>query len=75
MKRGTLSGAIRLFDAAAAKLAGFPEGYLDVMRAAAVAVSIVHRERVSRGERIDAGEYPKLSYNSSTSSNLRNLTQ
>jgi predicted metal-dependent hydrolase len=75
VKCGTLSGAIRLFDAAAAKLDAFPEGYLDVMRAEAVAVSIVHRERVASGERIDAGEYPKLSYNSSTSSNLRNLTQ
>jgi uncharacterized protein len=75
VKRGTLRGAIRLFDAAAAKLAGFPEGYLDVMRAEAAAVSIVHRERVARGERIDASEYPKLSYNSATSSNPRNLTQ
>jgi predicted metal-dependent hydrolase len=68
VQRGTFSGAVRLFDAAQVKLAAFPDDYLGVDRAEAVAASIVHRERVARGDGIDASEYPKLRYNSSISS-------
>jgi predicted metal-dependent hydrolase len=74
VKRGTLRGAVRLFEAAHAKLDPFPDDYLGVDRAEAVAASIVHRGRVARGDAIDASEYPKLRYNSSTSSTQRNLT-
>jgi predicted metal-dependent hydrolase len=75
VQRGTFSGAVRLFDAAHAKLAAFPDDYLGVDRAEAVAASIVHRDRVARGDGIDASEYPKLRYNSSISNPQRNLTQ
>ncbi|HKR66106.1 MAG TPA: DUF309 domain-containing protein [Thermoanaerobaculia bacterium] len=74
VQRGTFRGAVRLFDAAREKLSGYPEGYLGVDREEAVAASFVHRDRVARGDAIDASEFPKLRYNSSTSSNQRNLT-
>lgn len=68
VQRGTFRGAGRLFEAAQTKLASFPEGYLGVDREDAVAASFVHRDRVARGVAIDASEYPKLRYNSATSS-------
>ena len=74
VKRGTLRGAVRLFDAALTKLGPFPDDYLGVDRAEAVAASIVHRDRIARGDGIDASEYPKLRYNSSISTTQRNLT-
>lgn len=66
VRRGTFRGAVRLFAAAQAKLAPIPAGYLGVDRAEAVTASIVHHERVIRGDGIDASEYPKLRYNSNT---------
>jgi len=68
VKRGTLRGAGRLFEAALAKLAPFPDGYLGVDRSAVVTASIVHRDRVRHGDAIGACDYPKLRYNPSTSS-------
>lgn len=73
VKRGTLRGAGRLFDAARAKLEPFPDGYLGVERSDAMTASIVHRACVVRGEGIEASDYPKLRYNSSTSSIQRYL--
>jgi hypothetical protein len=74
VKRGTMRGAVRLFDAALTKLDSFPDEHLGVHRGEAVAASIVHRDRIVRGVAIDTSEYPKLRYNSSTSSSQRNLT-
>lgn len=73
VKRGTWRGAVRLFAAALAKLEPFPDGYLGVDRSAAITASIVHRACVVRGEGIEASDYPKLRYNSSTSSIQRYL--
>src|SRR5215210_9303790 len=39
VQRGTYRGGVRLFDAALEKLSGFPEGYLGVFRAEAVAAA------------------------------------
>lgn len=63
VKRGTLRGAARLFDAALAKLEPFNDGYGGIEWRAAVDTAIRHRGRIARGERIDDGELPKLRYN------------
>lgn len=64
VQRGTFSGGVRLFDAALRRLGSFPAGYAGIDRAEAVEAAAGHRERIARGERIDAGEFPKLRYNS-----------
>jgi predicted metal-dependent hydrolase len=74
VKRGTLRGAARLFDAAIEKLSPFPPEYEGVDRAEAVSAALVHRRKISEGEAIEASEYPKLRYNATTSSTQRNLT-
>ncbi|HEV7764904.1 MAG TPA: DUF309 domain-containing protein [Thermoanaerobaculia bacterium] len=63
VQRGTLRGGVRLFDAAMRKLEKFPNGMHGIDRAAAVEVALGHRDRIARGENIDAGEFPKLRYN------------
>jgi predicted metal-dependent hydrolase len=63
VQRGTFRGGVRLFDAAFRKLERFADGYHGVDRTEAVAVAIQHREKIARGENIDAGEFPKLRYN------------
>jgi uncharacterized protein len=63
VQRGTFSGGVRLFDAALRRLGSFPEGYGGIDRAEAVEAAAGHRERIARGDRIDAGEFPKLRYN------------
>jgi hypothetical protein len=64
VKRGTSPrGAVRLCDAALARLQPFPEGYDNVDRTEACATAHNHRERVVNGERIEPDEYPKLGYN------------
>jgi predicted metal-dependent hydrolase len=73
VKRGTLRGAVRLFDAALTKLEPYADGYLGVDRTDAITASIVHRRCVMQGDAIEASDYPKLRYNSSTSSIQRNL--
>ncbi|PYQ30549.1 MAG: hypothetical protein DMF56_06990 [Acidobacteria bacterium] len=60
VQRGTFRGAIRLFDAAFAKLDPFPPGYAGVDRANVIEVARGHRTRISAGEKIDAREYAKL---------------
>ncbi len=64
VQRGTFSGGVRLFDAAAEKLLPFPVGYSGIDRTEAVTAAAVHREKIARGERIDTSELPKLRYNS-----------
>jgi len=66
VKRGTLRGAGRLFAAAQEKLASFPDGYLGVDREEAITASFVHHARVVRGDGIEASQFPKLRYNSTT---------
>ncbi|HEX8169282.1 MAG TPA: DUF309 domain-containing protein [Thermoanaerobaculia bacterium] len=63
VQRGTLRGAVRLFDAALEKLAPYDDGYARVDRTEACATARVHRLRIANGEAIAAGEYPKLRYN------------
>jgi predicted metal-dependent hydrolase len=63
VQRGTLRGGVRLFDAALRKLERFADGYRGIDRTEAVAAAVLHRERIARGENIDAGEFPKLRYN------------
>ena len=60
VKRGTFRGAVRLFDAALAKLDPFPAGYGDIDRANAVEAARRHRIRIAAGESIEQHEYPKL---------------
>jgi predicted metal-dependent hydrolase len=64
VQRGTLSGAVRLFDAALEKLARVPEGYAEVDRSEAVTQAAQHREHIAHGEHIEAIAFPKLRYNS-----------
>lgn len=63
VQRGTFRGAVRLFDAALRKLEPFADDYRGVDRTEAVAVALQHRQKIARGEKIDAGEFPKLRYN------------
>jgi len=63
VQRGTLRGARRLFDAALAKLAPFPDSYLGIDRAEAIARAHEHRICVEKRKNIDAGEYPNIRYN------------
>lgn len=60
VQRGTYRGAMRLFDAAFAKLDPFPAGYGGVDRAGAVEAARRHRTRIADDEEIDAREYAKL---------------
>lgn len=60
VKRGTLRGAPRLFDAALQKLGRVPNGYRDLDRRAAIDAAPRHREMVGRGESIPASEFPEL---------------
>lgn len=60
VQRGTFRGGARLFESSLRRLSGFPEGYAGVDRAEAVRVAQEHRERIARGEKIDASEFPKL---------------
>ena len=60
VQRGTYRGAIRLFDAAFAKLGSFPPGYAGVDRAEAVELARRHRTRIAEEDEIDAREYPRL---------------
>jgi predicted metal-dependent hydrolase len=60
VQRRTYSGGIRLFDAALRRLERFPAGYAGIHREEAVEVAARHRERIARGEEINASEFPKL---------------
>jgi uncharacterized protein len=63
VQRGTLSGAVRLFDAALEKLSHLPEGYRGVDRTEAIERARRHRDCISRGEHINEMDFPKLRYN------------
>lgn len=60
VQRGTFSGGVRLFDAALRRLERFPAGYAGIHREEAVEAAGRHRERIARGEEINASEFPKL---------------
>lgn len=60
IRRGTTRGAGRLFDAALRRLSPYPPLHMEIDRASAVSSAERHRERLARGEKIDATEYPKL---------------
>ena len=60
VQRGTFRGAMRLFDAAFAKLDPFPPGHGGIDRAGAVETARRHRIRIAAGHEIDAREYAKL---------------
>jgi predicted metal-dependent hydrolase len=62
MKRGTFSGAVRLFDAATQKLEPFPPDFLGLDRSDAVKSAQAHREFALRGEFLDQSDYPKLQF-------------
>lgn len=61
--KGTFAGAVRLFGAALSKLEPFPDGYLGIDRAEAVARATEHLQRLVSNKNIDAGEYPNIRYN------------
>jgi uncharacterized protein len=63
VQRGTFRGGVLLFDAALRKLERFADGHCGVDRSEAVKSALQHREKIARGENIDAGEFPKLRYN------------
>ncbi len=63
VQRGTYRGGVRLFDAALRKLERFGDGHDGIDRRDATAAAIEHRQKIARGENIEAGEFPKLSYN------------
>jgi predicted metal-dependent hydrolase len=59
VKRGTIRGAIRLFEAGLRRLEPFPPGYCDLDRAKVEKAARSHREMLLRNER-DSIEYPEL---------------
>jgi predicted metal-dependent hydrolase len=63
VQRRTYSGGVRLFDAALEKLSRVSAGFFGVDRSEAVARAAEHRQRIARGEHIDAVDFPKLRYN------------
>jgi predicted metal-dependent hydrolase len=63
VQRGTFRGGVRLFDAAFAKLEPFADGYANIDRRDAITAAIAHREKIARGDNIEASDFPKLSYN------------
>ena len=67
-KRGTLRGAVRLFDAALRRLAPFPVHFLDLDRNDAIEAAKRHRawaaEHVNSDLKLDSREFPKLSLTS-----------
>lgn len=63
VQRGTLSGAVRLFDSSLRRLEDGmqPDRGLDL--ADALAAAKRHRRSIASGELIAASEFPKLGYN------------
>jgi uncharacterized protein len=60
VQRGTVRGALRLFDAALRRLEGFPDAHFGVDRSDVVKSAVRHREKIARGDEIDTGELPKF---------------
>jgi len=63
-KRGTLRGAVRLFDASLRRLAPFPYDFLDLDRSAAIKVAQEHRQwaaaNIESKKKLAPGDFPKL---------------
>jgi len=63
-KRGTLRGAVRLFDASLRRLAPFPDDFLDLDRSAAIKVAQEHRQwaaaNIESKKKLAPGDFPKL---------------
>src|SRR5260370_34412263 len=63
-KRGTLRGAVRLFDAAQRRLEPFPPRFHELDREAAVAAAVRHRAwaaaNIESGAKLANDEFPKL---------------
>ena len=68
MKRGTYSGAVRLFDASLRRLEPFPSGFLSLDRTEAESAARRHRVSAENKERLDVKQYPKLNLASSKGS-------
>ncbi len=62
VKRGTLRGAPRLFDAALRRLGGAPDDFFGIDRRAAVDAAARHRDALVRGERVEIDEAPRLKF-------------
>ena len=64
-KRGTLRGAVRLFDAALRRLAPYPVHFHDLDRGEAIEAAKRHQawaaEHVNSDLKLDSREFPKLS--------------
>ncbi|MEA2568274.1 MAG: uncharacterized protein QOI24_275 [Acidobacteriota bacterium] len=60
IKRGTFRGAVRLIDAALAKLAPFPLRFCGIDRAEAESAARRDRERAARAESLAESDFPKL---------------
>lgn len=60
VQRGTLRGAVRLFDAALRRLAAFPDLHLGIDRSEVVRKAVEHREKIARGDGIDGSDFPKF---------------
>jgi predicted metal-dependent hydrolase len=71
VQRGTVRGAVRLFDAAMRRLSAFPPGYCGIDRSRVEAQALPHRAWASEAarragdanataERIGADEYPRI---------------
>jgi predicted metal-dependent hydrolase len=60
IKRGTFRGAVRLIDAALAKLAPFPPRFCGIDRTEAESAALRDRERAARAESLVESDYPKL---------------
>jgi len=63
-KRGTLRGAVRLFDAAMKRLEPFPDGTLGLDRSAAIAAAQEHRQwaadNIESQKKLGPELFPKL---------------
>lgn len=64
VQRGTLRGAVRLFDSALRRIDGNPGHWSGLQTAEAVEAARRHRQAIEHGDRIDTNELPKLRYNS-----------
>jgi hypothetical protein len=76
VRRGTFPGAVRLFDAAATKLASFPEIFCGIDRTGAMVAAALHRQwiaaRVGSSERLGDDEFPTLKFVSAQVSSMPN---
>lgn len=62
MRRGTFSGAVRLFDASIRRLEGYSPRVLGLDRELAMAAAETHRTAALERKSLDVSEYPKLGF-------------